>query len=182
MKAERSRSSIGGTRPSPFSSPAPGVPLGWWKGKARTSQGHRHPTAKRIVSNSLARHIWAVPQLLWEDHFYLSLLHILAGSYLTKQGISLATNRAGVHSKNLTERTERPGWMGLGATRASGRCPCPRNGWNKIIFKDSSNPDQPGIPWDTNSISQVCRTRPGSWDLGTENSSGGVRPPKENVV
>lgn len=40
MKAERSRSSIGGTRPSPFSSPAPGVPLGWWKGKAWTSQGH----------------------------------------------------------------------------------------------------------------------------------------------
>lgn len=32
--------SVGGTRPSPFSSPAPGAALGWWKGKACSSQCH----------------------------------------------------------------------------------------------------------------------------------------------
>lgn len=51
------------------------------------------------------------------------------------------------------------GWM----DRARGNvgCPCPKSSLSIL-----QNPNQPGIPWDVNSISQVCRTQPKSWDLG----------------
>lgn len=73
--------------------------------------------------------------------FFFSSLHPI-WKLLNDTGTSLATNRAGLHSKNLTGRMERPGWTRLGATWASGSCPCP---WNKTIFKDSPTPNQPGI-------------------------------------
>jgi len=36
----------------------------------------------------------------------------------------------------------RPGWTGLWATWAGGRCPCPwQGGWNEMIFKVPFNPN-----------------------------------------
>jgi len=39
-------------------------------------------------------------------------------------------------------KCSRPGWMGLGATWSSGRCPCLwQGGWSRMIFKVPSNPN-----------------------------------------
>ena len=51
-----------------------------------------------------------------------------------------------VGRKFFTQRVERPkhrpGWMGLWAAWAGGRCPCPGQGcWNEMIFKVPSNPN-----------------------------------------
>lgn len=43
-----------------------------------------------------------------------------------------------------------PGWRtrtGLGAPRGGGRCPCPQQGWDGIIFKVFSNPNHSLIVW-----------------------------------
>jgi len=53
-------------------------------------------------------------------------------------------------------KCSRPGWMELWETWSSGRCHCPwRGGWDKMIFKVSSNPYHFMILWFYDAISFI---------------------------
>lgn len=60
-------------------------------------------------------HLGCPTASLTSSFSFLSSPHPIWKLFLTTEGISLATNRAGVHSKTLREGMESPGWTGLGA-------------------------------------------------------------------